>query len=145
KAKIESDSPEVGSTYLLRMGLEPGEYVIRGLSSMARSFPINGFYFAPLHSKLSAKTPGIFYLGHVEATIRERQDPEFKAGPSIPLIDQAIAGGSTGTFDIVISDQWAQDEQKFRSRFPALKDAVIEKALLLPFDREYAQKWWEQN
>lgn len=145
KAKNESDSAIEGSNYLLRMELDPGEYIIRGLTSMGRSFPINGFYFAPMHSKLTSAEPGVFYLGHVEATVRERKEPEFKAGPSIPLIDQAIAGASTGTFDIEITDQWEKDGPKFQAQFPVLNGVEIQKRILAPFDRAVAQKWWEEN
>lgn len=145
KAKNESDSPTAGSSYLLRMELEEGEYVIRGLSSLGRSFPITGVFFTPLHAKLQSSRQGVFYIGHVEATVRERKDDEFKAGGSIPLIDQAIAGASTGTFDVSISDRWEKDEPKFREKFSALKGVTIEKAILAPFDRAKAQKWWEEN
>src|ERR1043165_2092265 len=51
KAKNESKD---GNSYLLRLELEKGQYVIRGLTSLAQSFPINGFYFAPMHSKLES-------------------------------------------------------------------------------------------
>jgi hypothetical protein len=146
KAKYdESGSATRGSSYLLRMELEEGEYVIRGLTSLGRSFPIMAIFFAPLHAKLKSAGPGVFYLGHVEATVRERENNEFKAGPSIPLIDQAIAGASGGTFDIEISDQWETDERKFRTNFSALGGITVQKAILLPFDRAQAQRWWEAN
>jgi hypothetical protein len=145
KAKNESDTPEAGSTYLLRLQLEPGRYEIRGLTSLGRSFPINGFFFAPLHSPLESARSGVFYLGHVAATVRERQGNEFKAGPSLPLIDQAVAGASGGTFDIEISDQFSADEAAFRTRFPALTGVQIQKAILPPFDRTAAQRWWEAH
>lgn len=145
KSKMETGSPVEGNTYLMRLPLEKGTYHIKGMSSHAASFPINGFYFAPLHSSVQVSEPGVFYLGHVEATIRERQGSEFKAGPSVPLIDQAIAGASGGTFDIEISDRLAKDEAMFKTRFPALQNVDIKKAILPPFDRQAAQKWWEQN
>jgi hypothetical protein len=145
KAKNESDSPDVGSTYFLRMQLDPGRYEIRGLTSLTRSFPITAMFFAPVHASVEASGPGVFYLGHVTATVRERQGNEFKAGPSVPLIDQAVAGASGGTFDIEISDRLSVDEAAFRFRFPALKGIEIKKSLLPPFDRALAQKWWETN
>lgn len=145
KAKNESDVPEVGSTYFLRMQLEPGRYEIRGMTSLGRSFPINGFFFASLHSPVESTRPGVFHLGHVAATVRERQGNEFKAGPSLPLIDQAIAGASGGTFGIEISDQFSTDEAVFRTKFPALKGIEIQKLILPPFDRAVAQQWWEAH
>lgn len=88
---------------------------------------------------------GVFYLGQVNAVVRERQGNEFRAGPPIPLIDQAVIGASGGTFDIEIVDAQARDEALFRERFPALKDATIRKAMLPGFDRARAQKWWEEH
>jgi len=145
KGKHETGSSVEGNNYLLRMELEQGEYVIRGLTSMKQSFPIMASFFTPLHAKLEVAAPGIYYLGHVEATIRERQGNEFKAGPSIPLVDQAVAGASGGTFDVVISDQWERDESQFRTSFPVLKDITIQKTILPGFDRAVAQQWWEAN
>lgn len=145
KAKSESDSPTDGNNYLLRMELEKGEYVLRGLTSFNHGFLVNGFFFAPLHEKLDASKSGVYYLGHIDATVRERQGNEFKAGASAPLIDQAVVGASTGTFDIVVTDAWDKDEAKFRSQFPALSGVTIEKAILPPFDREKAQTWWEAH
>lgn len=141
----EADSPGEGNSYLLRMELAPGSYEIRGLAGLARSFPIIGFFFAPLHSPLEVKEPGVYYLGHVRATVRERQGNELRAGPSIPLIDQAVSGASGGSFDIEITDELAADESKFRARFPALAGVPIKKALLPAFDRAKAQAWWEKN
>jgi hypothetical protein len=143
KAKDETDSANTGNSYLLRLELDAGRYDIVGLTSLASSFPINGFFFAPLHSSIEVKEPSVFYLGHVNATVRERQGNEFKAGPSIPLIDQAIAGASGGTFDIEITDNFVVDEALFRSKFPALVGVTIKKAILPAFDRAKAQQWWE--
>lgn len=145
KSKNETDTPEAGNTYLLRMQLDPGRYDIVGLTSLSRSFPINGFFFAPLHASVESNRSGVYYLGHVEATVRERQGNEFKAGPSIPLIDQAVVGASGGTFDVEISDRMSTDEATFRAKFPALKGVGIKKAILPPFNRAVAQQWWEAH
>lgn len=145
KAKNESDDVASGSSYLLRLQLEQGDYILRGLSSMSSSFPIHGFFFTPLHEKFTVGKPGVFYLGHIDATVRERKENEFKAGGTLPLIDQAISGGSSGTFDIAVTDQWQEDESLFRSTFPQLATAEITPAILPPFDRAYAQKWWEDH
>ncbi len=146
KGKNESDSAASGNHYLLRLELDPGKYEIRGLTSRATLFPlIQGFFFTPMHSTLEAKEPGVFYLGHVNATVRERQGNEFKAGGSLPLVDQAVVGASDGTFDIEITDQWSTDEAVFRSKFPALTGVAIQKAVLPAFDRTKAQQWWESN
>lgn len=139
KAKLNDN------TWLLRMELPPGHYEIRGMTSMTRTFPIVGSFFTPLHSPVDLKEGGVYYLGQVTANVRERRGNEFRAGPPIPLIDQAAAGASGGTFEVAITDALAADEPIFRSRFPALQGVAIHKAILPPFDRAKAQAWWEAH
>lgn len=141
----ETENVATGNTYFIRLELAPGTYTIQGLMCQSRHFPIIANYFAPLHEKLVVTKPGVYYLGHVDATIRERVGEEFKAGPSIPLIDQGVGGALGGTFDIKISDDAAQDEADFDKRFPGLKDVKIQKDIMAPFDRAYAQQWWEAH
>ncbi len=144
KAILKTDTPE-GNSYLLRMELENGDYVIRGLSGYSAKFPFTGLFFAPLHTETKSNGAGIFYLGHIAATVRERKENEFKAGPSTPLIDQAVTGFSGGTFDIEITDRLEEDEPVFKSTFAALRSRNIQKAILPRFDRVKAQQWWEAN
>jgi len=145
KAKYDEKDTEAGNSYLLRLALPAGRYEIVGLTSISQHFPINAMYFAPLHERLEAKGSGVYYLGHVNATVRERKGNEFKAGGPLPLIDQAVAGASTGTWDIEIVDAWAADEALFRAQFPALKDVEVTKAILPTWDRVAAQAWWEAH
>jgi hypothetical protein len=145
KGKSETDSVDSGNHYLLRFELNPEKYEIRGLTSRARNFLLVGHFFTPMHSPLEAKEPGVFYLGHVNATVRERQGNEFKAGSTIPLIDQAAAGASGGTFDVEITDEWSTDEAAFLSKFPALTGVTIQKTILPAFDQAKAQQWWESH
>jgi hypothetical protein len=143
KAVLDQSDVGSGNKYLLRMQLAPGKYEIVGLTALNHSFPINASFFTPLHETLIVSGQGtVTYVGHVEASIRERKGDEFKAGLSIPLIDQAVAGASGGTWDVTIVDEWPTDEVVFRRTFAALKDAQIQKGLLAPWDREAAQKWW---
>ncbi|WP_047250337.1 hypothetical protein [Chromobacterium subtsugae] len=144
-AKDKNDAAKDGHSYLLRFELDKGKYNLRGMTAMANAFIVIGNFFIPLHQELNANEPGLYYLGHVQADVRERQGNEFRAGPPIPLIDQAATGASGGTFDVAIQDAWETDEAKFRKRFPGLADQIIHKAILPPFDRAAAQKWWEDH
>ena len=127
------------------MQLDPGTYAIQGLTCLNRGFLINAFFFAPLRESLQVSGPGVFYLGHVDAIVRERVDNEFRAGPVAPLMDQSVSGASGGTFDVTISDQWERDRTEFVAAFPALKAASIQKAILPAFDRVKAQRLWEEQ
>ena len=141
----ETNSPDTGNSYLVRMQLPSGDYDIDGATCLNLGILTRVSFFIPLHEKLKPIAPGIYYLGHVDATVRQRVNDEFKAGPEIPLVDQAVGGASTGTFDVVISDRWDQDEAQFEKTYPALKGANIQKLIMAPFDRDNAQKWWEAN
>jgi hypothetical protein len=145
KSKNETNTLEAGNNYLIRMELDPGSYEVRAMLGMAHGFPLVGTYLLPVHAPFKSIGPGVFYLGHIEADVRERKENEFKAGPSIPLLDQAVSGASTGTFEVEISDQFAKDEPLFRAKFPALAGVEIKKSILPPFDRKKAQEWWEKN
>lgn len=142
KGKLDSSA---GNEYLIRMELDKGDYVLRGMTGIAGGFPILGNFNAPLLLNLKADDAGVYYLGHVDATVRERNENEFRAGPVIPLIDQAVTGFSGGTFDIAVSDRFDKDESLFKSRFLALNGVGIKKAILPQFDRDKAQKWWDAH
>ena len=133
------------NNYLLRFELAPGDYVIHGMHAMTFSFPFTGNFLLPLHIPLTSRDGGVYYLGHVQAVVRERVGEEFRAGPVIPLIDQAVAGASGGTFEIAVSDRQEADEAAFRARFPALQGVMVKKAILPAFDRAKAQEWWQAH
>ena len=78
--------------------------------------------------------------GRLEKFQKGKRDGEFRAGPLIPLLDQAATGVSTGTFDVVLDDASATDIALFRSMFPALGEMPIETTLLTPFDRARVER-----
>jgi len=139
----ESHDPAIGNTYYLRMQLGPGTYIVHDLFARSGTVPFNGVFTVPVHGKFEVTSPGVYYLGHVEAVTRKREGNEFRAGPpNAPIID-AIAGSRSSTFDVIIGDRWDIDEAVMKERFPVLANARIEKAILPPFDRKEAQAWWE--
>jgi len=133
------------STSLVRLRGGDSFNMVKGMLANASAFPVSGYYFVPLYAQLESDAPGIYYLGAVQATIRERKENEFRAGPVIPLIDQAVTGASTGTFDIDIVDLYDQDVALFRATFPALGNVTIIKKVLPQWDRVRAQTEWEKN
>jgi hypothetical protein len=139
------DSIEEGGhrLYLARMALEPGPYMVGEVDGRARAFPITGTFIVPLLVPLDVPPGSIVYAGHVTAKLRWRREGEFRAGPVLPLIDQAIAGLSEGTWDVVVDDRADRDIALFRDRFDALRSATIETRPLPPFDRARAQRKWD--
>jgi hypothetical protein len=99
-------------------------------------------FFTPLHETVEIKPNTIVYLGHIDATVIERKDGELRAGPVIPLVDQAVTGFSGGTWDISVSDQFDNDVTAFKKDFPALSNASIERDVLPAWDKQKATEWW---
>lgn len=129
--------------FLLRMALAPGPYTIFEIFGRARAFPITGVFVVPVMANLDVKPGTIAYVGRVTARLRPRTGTEFRAGPVIPLIDQAVAGISDGTWDITIDDRADHDLVLFRDNFPALSTASVERRPLPPFDRVLVQRRWD--
>lgn len=139
KRSSENDA----QSYLLRMRLEDGTYSITGLGCSTSGFLITAFCAAPVFVTFTIRGPGVYYLGHIEATIRPRNGDEFRAGPVIPHpIGQAVSGFAGGTFDIAITDASEHDIPDFVSRFHDLQKVEIKKKILPAWDRANAQKWW---
>lgn len=139
------DDEKLPPKFLVRFDLENGHYTVHGLGSTARGFPIRATFFTPLRSPLAVDSHQVVYLGAVNADVRERKGGEFRAGPVIPLVDQAVACAATGTFDVAIKDDYQADMPLFQQSFPQLQGVLITKAILPPFDRDTVQKWWEAN
>lgn len=145
--KIDKDTDATRANgqevYLLRLALVAGEYRLVDVFGMARAFPVNGMFTVPLVANLKVKPNSVTYIGRVTAKLRKRAGGEFRAGPVIPLLDQAIAGMSGGTWDIAIENLADQDVGLFRAAYPVLNNVNIDTAALAPFDRAAAQRWWE--
>ncbi len=134
-----------GTRYMLRMDLEPGQYVVRGASCMYRSLFLIAQCMMPVHGEIEVKANRVTYIGRASGVMRKREGSEFRAGPVIPLIDQNVTGFAASTFDVTTSDQSKSDLSAYQGIFPALKTANIEVNALPPFDRKRAQRWWDSN
>lgn len=133
------------NTYIFRGLFKPGKYVVRGITGMTSSFPFMGNYFVPLHCEIEVPAGQVIDLGKVVATIRERAGNEFRAGPVIPLVDQAVMGFSGGTFEVQMQANQEAELHRLKSIFPALQNATIVAQAMPPFDRNKAQQWWEAH
>jgi hypothetical protein len=141
----ETTTGDSGNHYFIRLPLAPGKYVMRGITGQSGVFPFHGMFFAPLHEVVDVKPNSIVYLGHIDATVVERKDGELRAGPVIPLIDQAATGFSGGTWDISVSDQFDNDVTAFKKDFPALSNASIDRDVLPAWDKQKATEWWASH
>ena len=117
--------------YLLSFELESGAYNVHSIGAVYDHFPITGGGSVPLNYKLEIKPNSIIYLGHLDVVMRERKnDSEIRAGNVIPLIDQAVVGTASGTYDVVVEDKFEEDMKLFISEYPALQKVKVERNIL---------------
>jgi hypothetical protein len=112
RTKLVRVNPDVERprTFVLLMPLHAGTYALQDVRGGAAKFPMTGAFNLPIIRKVSIQPGRLTYLGHVDAVNRERRsDQERRAGPVIPLVDQAAAGFSGGTFDLTIRDSLSED------------------------------------
>ncbi|HEU4652881.1 MAG TPA: hypothetical protein VFS47_02795 [Steroidobacteraceae bacterium] len=143
--KVDTIQEAGHHVYLVRMAVKPGNYKLTTVSGLARAFPFNGFFDVPVLADLHVQPNTITYIGRVSASLRHREEGEFRAGPLLPLVDQAATSMSTSTWDVVIKDNAENDLAQFRRRYPVLLSSTIEQKPLPPFDKNAAQKWWDGN
>jgi hypothetical protein len=117
---------------LVSMALAPGAYELTGVQVAAGSFIMPGNGMVPLNAPFQIAPGKSVYLGRIEAVRRERKGDEPRAGPVIPLIDQAVTGFSGGTFDVRVVDRYDQDLLLMRNEFPPLRNLAVEKQLVRP-------------
>jgi len=118
--------------YLMSFSLKPGKYNFSQIwSNYKIPLLMNAMCSVPLNSQIEIKPNTVTYLGHIDATIRERKnDSEVRAGGLIPIIDQSLAGFSGGTFDVAIKDHYADDLKAYIAEYPVLNKVTVEKAIM---------------
>ncbi|HVO66967.1 MAG TPA: hypothetical protein VMT12_10825 [Syntrophales bacterium] len=117
--------------FLLSFGLESGTYNLEWIGTTYQVFLVSGFGGIPIYTKIDIRPNSIIYLGHLDVVLREKKnDNEKRAGNILPLIDQAVPGFSTGTFDVVVEDKFDEDMQSFIREYPGLQKVKVEKSIL---------------
>ena len=124
--------------FLVSIKLPLGKYTINWITGRAGSPFLGaiGYYTVPIFSDFELGAGKVVYLGRIEAVNRKKTNPdEASSGGLLPLIDQAAAGFSGGTFDVQIIDNYDQDMSVFKENFPILRKCTVEKSVLPPWER----------
>ncbi len=132
KPTLVKEYAEQGKEYLVSVDVAPGKAKIN-LARFIRQVPMLLMAMADLQFEQEIDVPSdsIVYVGNISAVIKDKEtDDDLSAGSLLPLVDQAVAGFSTGTFRVDISDNYEQDIAEFQSRYPFLKEREILKHVL---------------
>ncbi len=143
---IKGEKPvQVGDRKLavVSLPLAAGKYRIHSIMGLAKAFPFTGTFFIPLRTEITVEPGVVVYGGRVSAMLRPRVANEFRAGPVIPLIDQAATGMADGTWDVSIRGEAAKDLPVLRSVLPVLQKHEIKVSPWPAFDRKKVQAQYD--
>jgi hypothetical protein len=116
--------------YLMSISLKEGKYNMHTLFTKYSAFLIHATALAPLDLNVEIKPNSVIYLGHINVVLRKKKSDQEKRAALFPLIDAAVAGYSTGTFDVVVEDRFDEDMQSLISEYPGLQTVNVEKSIL---------------
>lgn len=115
--------------------LPPGDYQISKFTGKTdlgfAILPVLGKFDPTFERGFSIGTNDSVYLGHIMARLVERKsEDEERAGPIIPVLDQAATGMSNGTFKFEVVDDFQKDIEYIKVRYPTVANRSFRRALL---------------
>ena len=115
--------------------LPPGDYEIKSFAGGTdlgfALLPVRGFFEPVFKRSFRVRSGESVYLGHIEARLVEKtSSDEDRAGPLLPVVDQAATGMSTGTFKFRTLDRYDEDINYIKTRYPPLSARQFTKRLL---------------
>lgn len=132
--KLEDPYREVDGQYkeqLVSVSIPAGKYELEDVYAAGRIGILSAWHFEhPVNATVDVAPNSIVYLGHLTLTNREKKEGERATGMAIPLVDQALAGMSTGALDIIVTDQEKEDISAFIQAYPCLKNRQIQKSIM---------------
>ncbi len=132
---LVSEVESQGKDYFFSLASEPGPANLSLMQFISTSFLISGSATLQLNQEVVFPESGIAYIGDITATIIPRKDGQPRAGSVIPLIDQSVTGFSSGTFDVQIADNYEEDVQIIKAKFPYMANSEIAKMILPEWKR----------
>lgn len=126
---------------LISFQLPPGQYrlsAVRGgcARGVGVAAAVANFDF-PLEIPFRVHDKECVYLGRIEMTNRERiSEDEIPSGDrTVTRLPQRHSGFGTGTFDVEIVDNFDQDINRFKEKYPVIADMKIAKRILPPWNK----------
>jgi hypothetical protein len=121
--------------YIVTMKLPGGAHTLKTIqvsSHIPLVLEVNSVI--PMNMSFNVEPGHVYYLGRIEAVIRKRENGEPVAA-RFPLVDAAIAGYSSGTWDVTIRDNYESDMERILSSYPAVQGAKVDKQILPAWTR----------
>ena len=117
--------------YIVSIRIPGGKLFMSSLYTQNSSFWLGVSQgYVPLNMNVNVEPGHVYYMGSIEANIRERLDGEVRAGPLFPLATQAASGYSNGTWDVAILDNYEKHMTMIKNLYPAVAEVIVEKRIL---------------
>ena len=121
--------------------LPPGDYRITQFTGRTdlgfAILPVFGQFDPSFERSFSIGANDSVYLGHIIARLVEKKSSdEERAGPILPLVDQAATGMSNGTFKFEVVDDYQKDIEYIKVRYPTVANRSFRKALMTSGEAE---------
>lgn len=119
--------------YLVSMQLSPGKYRFVSTPAKSGGFLSSGAFTIPFNYEFTINSNEVVYLGNVEAFLEKRTNTdEAIAGPTFPLLEQAMIGARDGTFKLAINNNFLETVKIFKTEYPVLNRFPIKNAVIKP-------------
>ena len=116
---------------LVSFQLMPGTYRLKGVGGGCTKALTSGHFDFPFDIPFTVNPGEYVYMGRIEMTNRERvSKDEIPSGGKFPLLDQSISGFGRSTFDVNVIDNFDQDIDAFKAKFPVIANQEIRKRIL---------------
>ena len=133
--------PGQSNEYLVNFEVKPGSGSLDKIWFDYHGAFLGARASIPMNLAMDIKPGAANYLGHLHVLIRaKKSDDEDSAGPAVPLINQATAGFSNGTYEVTVEDRFDEDMKWFITEYPALRTARIEKAILPAWKKPHSAR-----
>lgn len=130
---LVADQKQHGKEYLASVEVEPGP-VRLSCVSFRRTVPLLLVAQADAYLDADIEVPPgkVVYLGALDAVIvpRPQGSTAPRAGPMVPLIDQGVAGLSSGQWELAMADRFDADVALMKEKYPYLSDVEILRAVI---------------
>jgi hypothetical protein len=126
--------------FLLSFDVDPGTNNVVAFYANYDIFILAAMGVISIDLETNVKPNPAVYLGHLNIVLRKKTADTEQIGGLFPLIDAAIIGLSSGTFDVTVEDQYDEDMKAYVAQYPALQNVKVEKNILPPWIRPELRK-----
>jgi len=119
-------SEKHGKEYIYSFEVEPGTTEVNIARFLSQKLLIVGSAQLRIQKDVTLQAGEIAYLGHLFTKVVKPTDPtQPKAGHRLPLLDQAVSGFASNTFNVKLENNFEDDVSDLKENYPFFADKDI--------------------